>query len=53
MTVYQLIQALSVCDADAEVHFCIDIDGDSNNYDYVSFDEIYDADTDVDIRLTY
>ena len=63
MTVYELMQELVTCDANALVHFKVDIDadvisdladnGESLKNDYLHFEEIYNDDTDVDIRLFY
>lgn len=52
MTVYELIQQLATCQADALVHFRVD-NGESLKNEFLHFEEVYEDCTDVDIRLFY
>ena len=63
MTVYEMIQSLCQCEPDAQVHFRLDVDAETIQElaednrglfkEYLSCEEIYDGDSDVNINLTY
>lgn len=63
MTVWELIQQLADCQADAQVHFKVDIDADTISEladdgaelknEPMQIEEVYDDGSDVDIRLFY